>query len=123
MLGVGAIGGRAITIALPLADANPSAALGAGIGAFSALLLFALGYLVAGRNDDTWGAGDRRLLAASAVCSGMGVLVCFIGLSLGIESWQFVVAGLLALGSVGVLAAVARRRVADPQSGRLAEWL
>jgi hypothetical protein len=119
MLGVGASGGQAATVALPLAEADPLAALGAGVGVFVVLFVFACGFLIVSPDDESWGAGDRRLLMASALCSAAGMVVCFVGLTLDVHSWDFIAAGLLAVGYFGCIAAVVRRRVAMPTDGPL----
>jgi hypothetical protein len=122
MLAVGAIGVQAASTP-PLADADPSAALVASIAFLGSVLLSTLGFLVVGRNDESWEPGDRRLLWASALCSGAGVLVCLAGLSLGIEPWELFVTCLLVLMAVGLLAAVAGRLLAAPKGEGLSEWM
>jgi|GEM_PF-6213289 len=122
MLAAGAIGVQA-AITLPLAEADPSVALAASIAFFGSFLLSALNLLVGDRRDESWESRDRRLLWACAFSSGAGIVICLAGLSLAIEDWELFVVGFLALGSVGSLAAAARRRLEAPKKGRLAAWL
>jgi hypothetical protein len=122
MLAIGASGVRA-AITLPLADADPSAALVAGVALLGAVLVFALGLLVAGRDDESRGPTDRRLLWASASCSAVGAIICLGGLAFGIERWELFGTGSLALASFGLLGAVAGRLPASPGSERLLEWI
>ena len=111
------------TIALPVADADPSAALAGGIALFASLLVLAFTFLFAGRNDKSWEARDRRLVWATAVCSMAGLGVCFAGLCFGVERWHLIAGGFLASGCVGCLTMAARRGGATPKSGWLAESL
>jgi hypothetical protein len=120
MLAVGASGAQA-AITPPLADADPSAALVAGVALLGAVLIFALGLLVAGRDEESRGPVERPLLWASASCSGVGAMICLGGLAFGIERWELFGAGLLAFSSLGLLAAVAWLS-ASPGSERLSEW-
>lgn len=122
MLAVGASGVQA-AITPPLADADPSAALGAGVALLVAVLLFALGLLLAGRDDESRGSADRRLLWATASCSGVGAIICLGGLAFGIERWELFGTGFLALLSLGLLGALAGRLPASSAGKRLSEWI
>jgi hypothetical protein len=121
MLAVGTSGVQA-AITPPLADTDPSAALVAGAALLGTVLIFALGLLVAGRDDESRSV-DRRLLSASAWCSGVGAMICLGGLAFGIERWELFGTGLFALASFGLLAAVAGRLPASPGGQRLSEWI
>lgn len=120
MFAAGASAQAAITP--PLADAEPSAALVAGAALLGAFLVFALGLLVAGRDDESRSA-DRGLLWASASCSAVGAMTCLGGLALGIERWELFGACLLALASVVLLVAVAGRLPASRGCERVSEWI
>lgn len=122
MLAVGTSGVQA-AITPPLADADPSAALVAGVALLGAVLVFALGLLMAGRDDESRGSADRRFLWATASCSAVGAIICLSGLAFGIEPWELFGTGLLTLASFGLLAAVAGRLPASPGSERLSEWI
>jgi hypothetical protein len=122
MLAEGASGVQA-AIAPPFADADPSAALVAGVALLGAVLVFALGLLVADRDDESRGSAERRLLWASVSCSGVGAIICLGGLAFGIERWELFGTGSLALASFGLLGAVAGRLPASPGGGRLLEWI
>ncbi len=110
MLVAGAIGNT-----LPLADADPSAALVACAAFLGAVLVAALGFLMTGRNEESPRRNDRRFLWAASACAGAGALVCLAGLTFAIEPWELFIAGVLTVASLGSLAAVARRLSAEPK--------
>lgn len=96
MLAIGASGVQA-AITPPLADTDPSGALAASAALLGAVWVLALRLLVAGRDDESRGSADRRLLWGSAWCSGVGAVICLGGLAFGIERWEFFWTGLLVL--------------------------
>jgi hypothetical protein len=109
-------------MALPLAKADPSAALVPGSALLGSLFVAVLILLATSRGDETWGAGERRLLWISAASAGAGAAACLVGLNLEIEPWALVVAAILALLSVGSFSVAVRRPGAKAENGGLLKW-
>jgi hypothetical protein len=116
-------GGVAAAWVLPLASADPANALIVVGGLFGCMLIFGLGLLVSGRNEEAWSADDRRVLVALIALAVLGILVCLVGLFYSTHLWEFVVVCCLFLACVGLGAWVGRRRVEGEEAGRVSARL